>query len=93
MSSREDLNVTRMIKNHKLARSMVDMGFGEPCRQLEYKVAQRGKTLVVMHQWYPSTKICSLRGDNMAKMLLTIREWTCPSCQAHHDRDINAAIH
>lgn len=88
----EDLNVAGMLKNHKLARAIADMGFGEFRRQLEYKAAQRGKTVVVANRWYPSSKTCSQCGYKAAKMPLSVRIWTCPQCHTHHDRDINAAI-
>jgi putative transposase len=88
----EDLNVAGMLKNHPLARAIADMGFGEFRRQLEYKASQRGKTVVVISRWYPSSKTCSSCGYKMPKMPLAMREWTCPECHTHHDRDINAAI-
>ena len=88
----EDLNVAGMLQNHPLARAMADMGFGEFRRQLEYKAAQRGKTVVVVKRGYPSSKMCSACGYKMPKMPLAVRDWTCPQCQSHHDRDINAAI-
>ena len=87
----EDLNVAGMLKNHKLARAIADMGFGEFRRQLEYKATQRGKTVVIVNRWYPSSKTCSSRGYNVAKMP-PVREWTCPACHTPHDRGINAAI-
>lgn len=89
----EDLNVKGMLKNHTLARAIADMGFREFRRQLEYKAAQRGKTVVVVDRWYPSSKTCSACGYKMAKMPLSVRAWTCPACGTHHDRDLNAAIH
>ncbi len=58
----EDLNVAGMLKNHKLARAIADMGFGEFRRQVEYKAAQHGKTVVAMGRWYPSSKTCSTCG-------------------------------
>ncbi len=88
----EDLNVAGMLKNHPLARAIADMGFGEFRRQLKYKAAQRGKTVVVVHRWYPSSKTCSSCGYQMPKMPLSVREWTRPDGGAHHDRDVNAAI-
>ena len=88
----EDLNVAGMLKNHKLARAIANRGFGEFRRQLEYKAAQRGKTVVVVSRWYPSSKTCSSCGYKVPKMPLAVREWTCPECHTHHDRDINAAI-
>jgi putative transposase len=88
----EDLNVAGMLKNHKLARGIADMGFGEFRRQLEYKAGQRGKTVIVVDRWYPSSKICADCGYKMPKMPLSVREWTCPACGMPHDRDLNAAI-
>ena len=88
----EDLNVAGMLKNHKLARAIADMGLGEFRRQLEYKAAQRGKTVIVVSRWYPRSKTCSACGHRVPKMSLSVREWTCPECHTHHDRDINAAI-
>ncbi|AUW94436.1 transposase [Sulfobacillus thermotolerans] len=88
----EDLNVAGMLKNHPLARAIADMGFGEFRRQLAYKAAQCGKTVVIVSRWYPSSKTCSACGYKMPKMPLAMREWTCPECHTHHDRDINAAI-
>ena len=85
----EDLNVAGMLKNHKLARAVADMGFGEFRRQLEYKATQRGKTVVEV---YPSSKRCSVCGHKVPKMPLRVRAWTCPQCQTHHARDVNAAV-
>jgi len=88
----EDLNVAGMLKNHKLARQIADMGLGEFRRQLEYQAVRRGKTVLVVDRWYPSSKICSACGYKVPKMPLSVREWTCSDCGAHHDRDVNAAI-
>ncbi|WP_082343991.1 RNA-guided endonuclease InsQ/TnpB family protein [Sulfobacillus thermosulfidooxidans] len=85
----EDLNVAGMLKNHPLARSIA---FGAFRRQLEYKAAQRGKMVVVVSRWYPSSKTCSSCGYKLPKMPLAMREWTCPECHTRHDRDVNAAI-
>ena len=68
------------------------MGFGEFRRQLEYKAAQRGKTVIVVNRWYPSSQTCSACGYKMPKMPLSGRDWTCPDCGTQHDRDVNAAI-
>ena len=88
----EDLNVAGMLKNPPLARTIADMGFGEFLRQLAYKAAQRGKTVLVVNRWYPSSKTCSACGYKMPKMPLSVRDWTCPDCGTQHDRDVNAAI-
>ncbi|MCL4521368.1 MAG: transposase [Firmicutes bacterium] len=68
------------------------MGLDEVRRQLEYKAAQRGKTVIVVNRGYPSSKICSECGYKMRKMPLSVREWTCPACHIHHDHTINTAI-
>jgi len=87
----EDLNVRGMVANEKLARSINDIGFYEFRRQLEYKAALSGSTVVV-NRWFPSSKTCSSCGTKAEKMPLSIREWTCAHCGAEHDRDINAAL-
>ena len=88
----EDLNVRGMVKNRHLARSIADMGFFELRRQLEYKAAMRGGQIVVADRFYPSSKMCSGCGHKLEELLLSMREWTCPSCRTHHNRDVNAAI-
>lgn len=88
----ESLNVKGMMQNHKLAQAISDASWGELVRQLEYKAKWYGQTLVQVDQWYPSSKRCSSCGDLSPKMPLNIREWDCPQCKAHHDRDVNAAI-
>jgi putative transposase len=87
----EDLNVSGMVKNHRLARSIMDMSFYEFRRQLEYKAKMTGSTIVVADRFYPSSKICANCGEKINELPLNIRVWTCPSCGAEHDRDINAA--
>ncbi len=88
----EDLNVRGMLANDKLARSISDIGFYEFRRQLEYKAALSGGTVVVVDRWFPSSKTCSICGVKAEKMPLSVREWTCAHCGAEHDRDINAAL-
>ena len=87
----EDLNVSGMLRNACLARHIADVGWGEFRRQLEYKTKWYGSRLVVANRFYPSSKTCSACGAVQEKMPLSIREWTCPACGTHHDRDINAA--
>ncbi|MEV0403591.1 RNA-guided endonuclease TnpB family protein [Actinoallomurus sp. NPDC050550] len=87
----EDLAVTNMVKNRRLARVISDAGWGEFRRQLEYKAERVGRTLVVIDRWYPSSKTCSACGHLLAKLSLSTRRWTCPGCRTRHDRDINAA--
>jgi putative transposase len=86
----ETLNVKGMLKNHKLAQAISDCGWSEISRQLEYKSAWYGRDLAKIDQWFPSSKRCSCCGHIMPKLPLNIREWDCPKCKAHHDRDENA---
>ena len=87
----EDLNVSGMIRNRHLARAISDCGWGEFRRQLQYKCERSGRELVVIDRWYPSSKTCSACGHLLAELSLGTRQWTCLSCGARHDRDINAA--
>ena len=87
----EDLNVSGMVRNRRLARAISDCGWGEFRRQLAYKCERYGRDLVVIDRWYSSSKTCSACGQRLAGLSLGTREWTCPSCGARHDRDINAA--
>ncbi|MBD2329303.1 RNA-guided endonuclease TnpB family protein [Alkalinema sp. FACHB-956] len=87
----EDLAVKNMIKNRKLALSISDASWGELVRQLEYKCDWYGRTLVKIDRWFPSSKRCGNCGHIVETLPLNIREWDCPNCGTHHDRDINAA--
>jgi putative transposase len=87
----EDLNVSGMVRNRTLARAISDCGWGEFRRQLEYKCAWYGRSLIVIDRWFPSSKTCSACGHLLADLSLSTRHWTCPSCRAQHDRDVNAA--
>ena len=88
----EDLHVSGMIRNRKLAKSISDASWSTFVSMLEYKCNWYGKTLVKIDRFYPSSKTCSNCGHKEEKMPLNIREWTCPSCGEHHDRDLNASI-
>lgn len=88
----EDLKVKNMMSNHKLAKSIADVSWGEFVRQLEYKADWYGREIIKIDTWYPSSQICSNCGHRDGKKALSIREWTCPNCGVNHERDINAAI-
>jgi len=87
----EDLNVAGMVRNHKIAKSISDAGWGQFRSMLTYKTEQAGKRLVVIDRWYPSTKTCSSCGHLLVSISLGTRYWTCPDCGTRQDRDINAA--
>ena len=87
----EDLKVKNLKKNHHLAKSIVNASWGMFRQMLEYKCRWYGKQLVVVNPKNTS-RICSNCGHNSGEKPLDIREWTCSKCNAHHDRDINAAI-
>lgn len=89
----ESLKIENMVKNHKLARSISDASWGEFIRQLKYKAKWYGKKIVKIDTFYPSSQTCYICGyKNKNIKSLSIREWQCPICNTHHDRDINAAI-
>ena len=89
----ENLNIKGFMKNHKLAKSFQDVSLYEFIRQLEYKAKWYGKTISKVDRFYPSSQLCSNCGyKNSDVKKLSIREWTCPSCGIHHDRDVNSAI-
>jgi putative transposase len=88
----EDLNVSGMMANHKLAKSIADMGFYEFRRQLTYKCELYGSKLVVVDRWFPSSKICSHCGTKKETLTLNERVFECGNCGLMIDRDLNAAI-
>lgn len=89
----EDLNVSGILRNRRLARHIADSGWNTFRRMLEYKCTWYGSRLLVANRFYPSSKTCSSPGCGqvLEDLALNVREWTCPECGAHHDRDVNAA--
>ncbi|MFI7578310.1 IS607 family element RNA-guided endonuclease TnpB [Micromonospora sp. NPDC049497] len=87
----EDLNVTGMLANRRLARHIADAGFAELRRQLAYKTQWNGGRLLVADRWYPSSKTCSGCGAVKAKLALSERKYDCQACGVVLDRDLNAA--
>ncbi|MFD6391543.1 RNA-guided endonuclease InsQ/TnpB family protein [Nocardia sp. NPDC060259] len=87
----EDLNVSGMVRNRRLAKSISELGWSEFRSMLEYKAERAGRQLVVVDRWLPSSKTCNACGYLLAQLSLETRRWTCPGCGARHDRDLNAA--
>ena len=89
----EDLKIANMVKNHKLAKSISDVGWGEFVRQLQYKTEWYGKTVQKIDTYYASSQTCNVCGyKNPEVKNLAVREWECPECHTKHDRDENASI-
>jgi putative transposase len=88
----EDLNVSGMLKNHKLARAIADVGMGEFRRQLEYKAAWHGCQIVLADRFYPSSKKCSRCQNVKEELSLGERVFKCDVCGFECDRDLNAAL-
>ena len=88
----EDLNVKGMEQNHHLARAIQGAAWSEFVRQLEYKSEWYGKNVLFIGRFEPSSKLCHKCGYINKNLKLSDREWICPICGEHHDRDINAAI-
>ena len=88
----EHLNIKGMLRNHKLAKSISDVSWSEFFRQLSYKTERHGGELLKVDSFYPSSQTCSACGyQNPLAEDLSVREWDCPACGTHHDRDVNAA--
>jgi putative transposase len=87
----EDLNVSGMMQNHKLSKSIQDVSFCELKQILQYKASWNDKQVVFIDRFYPSSKTCHCCGYKNDLLQLSDREWVCPECGIVHDRDINAA--
>jgi putative transposase len=88
----EDLNVSGLMANHKLAKSIADMGFFEFRRQLDYKCQLYGSELIIVDRWFPSSKLCSNCGAKKESLSLAERVYQCDACYFVEDRDLNASI-
>lgn len=88
----ENLNVSGMLKNKRLARKIAESAWSTLKQMIEYKAGYSGKTVHEISRWYPSSKTCSNCDHKLQTLSLGTREWTCPVCNTEHDRDLNAAI-
>ena len=88
----EDLNVSGMLKNHKLAKAIQEVGFYRFKSVLLDKSVNNGKRVVFVDRFYPSSKTCSCCGYVYKRLTLKERDWKCPDCGEIHDRDLNAAM-
>ena len=86
----EDLKTKGLLRHHHLARAIANQSWRELRLMLAYKAAWYGKQVVAVSP-YKTSQRCSVCGFDDGKHELAIREWTCPRCHTHHDRDINAA--
>ncbi|WP_371100671.1 RNA-guided endonuclease InsQ/TnpB family protein [Streptomyces sp. PU_AKi4] len=87
----EDLTVRTMVRNRSLARAISDAAWSEFRSLLEYKAAWYGREVIAVDCFFPSSRLCSTCGTLRGQMPLGVRAWTCESCGAVHDRDVNAA--
>jgi len=87
----ENLNIKGMVRNHKLAKAISDVGWGRFVNFLDYKLKEKGGVLVEIDRWFPSSKLCCHCHYEMESLTLDVREWSCPKCETRHDRDENAS--
>lgn len=87
----ETLNVRKMMHGSKLAKSIASASWTEFVHVLKYKAEWLGKQVIQISKYAATTKVCSCCGHKTKSIPLSIREWTCPECGTHHDRDVNAA--
>ena len=89
----EDLDVKEMMKNHKLAKAISDVSWSEFIRMLQYKSLWHDRIIQKVDRYFPSSQLCNICGyKNIEVKDLSVRDWICPECNSHHNRDVNAAI-
>ena len=88
----ENLNVQGMLKNHHLAKAIQELGFYTFKSTLKNKAMLNDKFVIEVDRWFVSSKTCHKCGYIYKNLALGEREWICPVCGEHHDRDLNAAI-
>lgn len=89
----EDLKVKNMQKNHTLAKAISEVSWTTFREYLDYKAIWKGRVMIIAPKNYASSQLCSCCGyKNQEVKNLNLREWTCPECNSHHDRDVNASI-
>lgn len=88
----ENLNVQGMLKNHKLAKAIQELGFYTFKNTLKNKAMMNDKFVIEVDRWFASSKTCHKCGYVYKGLTLGEREWSCPICGEHHDRDLNAAM-
>ena len=87
----ESLNIKGMVKNKRLSKSISDVAWSEFMRQLEYKASWKGKTIIKIDKWFPSSKLCNECGCVNSELVIGQMSWVCPSCGETIDRDYNAS--
>lgn len=88
----ENLNIKGMMQNHRLAKSIHQVGWGMFCTMLKYKAEIEGKIYQEVDRFFPSSKTCHVCLNQVGSLPLDVRFWTCENCHTKHDRDINASI-
>ncbi|MEA5498262.1 RNA-guided endonuclease InsQ/TnpB family protein [Limnoraphis robusta] len=88
----ENLNVKGMMQNHKLAKSIHQVGWSMFCIMLKYKAEMEGKIYLEVDRFFPSSKTCHVCLNQVGSLPLDVRSWTCDKCQTKHHRDVNASI-